>query len=101
MREHFQVHHIKDSIVIAEEGQLPRCGKCSIFQRNVGLAHQNSKRCTEWTKQETEREMDVTNKATIASTVLTINEIPLKQVNEFKYLGWIIETSDNDWPVIN
>jgi hypothetical protein len=101
MRELFQVRHIKDSIVIAEEGQLPRCEKCGILQKNVGVTHQSSKHCIKWTKQKTEREMDIVNKTTIANIVFTINGIPLKQVNEFKYLGWVLERSDNDWPAIN
>jgi hypothetical protein len=58
MREHFEAHHIKDSIVIAEEGQLPMCEKCGIFQKNVGMTYQNSKHCIEQTKWKTEREMD-------------------------------------------
>jgi hypothetical protein len=97
MREQFQVCHIKDSIVIAEEDQLPRCEKCGIFQKNVGVTHQSSKQCIEWTKRKTE----VVNKTSIANTVFTINGIPLKQVNEFKYLGRVLERSDKDLPAIS
>jgi hypothetical protein len=43
MWEHFQRCHIKDNVVvIAEEGQLPRCLQCGIFQQNIGPAHQVS-----------------------------------------------------------
>jgi hypothetical protein len=52
---HFQVCHIKDSIVRAEEVQQPRCEKHGIFQKNVGVPHQNSKHCIKWTKWRTER----------------------------------------------
>jgi hypothetical protein len=37
-------HHIKDTVVSAEEGELPRCPKCGIFQWNIGPAHQESQR---------------------------------------------------------
>jgi hypothetical protein len=38
----------------------------------------------------TEREMDAVNKLTIANTALTVDGIPLKQVNVFKYLGMVL-----------
>jgi hypothetical protein len=69
MREHFQVRHIKDNVIIAEEGQLPCCTKCGIFQRNVGPGHQESQRCKEWTKRKTEREIDIINKEIVANTI--------------------------------
>jgi hypothetical protein len=40
--------------------------------------------------------MNAVNKLTIANTVFTVDGIPLKQVNEFKYLGRV-----NDWQAIN
>jgi hypothetical protein len=68
---------------------------------SVGLDHQESQRCIEWTKRKTEREQDSVNKSVIANTVFTVDGVPLKQVNEFKYLGRILEKNDNNWPAIN
>jgi hypothetical protein len=31
----------------------------------------------------------------------TVNEMPLRQVNEFKYLGRVLDKKDNEWPSIN
>jgi hypothetical protein len=45
--------------------------------------------------------MDIINKSIMAGTVFTANDIPLNQVNEFKYLGRILEKSDCDSPAIN
>jgi hypothetical protein len=45
--------------------------------------------------------MDVINKKVMANTTFTVNNTPLKQVYEFKYLGRILEKNDNDWPTVN
>jgi hypothetical protein len=42
MRMHFRSRHNKDTIVIDDEGRLPRCAKCGLFQKDVGLAHQQT-----------------------------------------------------------
>jgi hypothetical protein len=45
--------------------------------------------------------MDIINKEIVANTVFTVNGMPLKQVNTFKYLGHVLDKKDNDWPTIN
>jgi hypothetical protein len=45
MRLHFRNRHQSDTIQIEEEGLLPRCSECGLFQRYVGLAHQGTASC--------------------------------------------------------
>jgi hypothetical protein len=46
MRKHFRTRHPQDIIVIQEEGLLPQCNNCGIFQNNVHTdQHSNSKEC--------------------------------------------------------
>jgi hypothetical protein len=52
-------------------------------------------------KQTNETEMDIMNKITIADTVFPVNGNSLNQVEEFKYLGQILERNDNYWPAIS
>ena len=35
MRKHFRSRHPNDIIILQEEGLLPQCPKCNIFQKNA------------------------------------------------------------------
>jgi hypothetical protein len=47
MREHFLYRHYHDTIIISEEGLLPRCDKCGLFCSESALAttHRDSAAC--------------------------------------------------------
>jgi hypothetical protein len=90
--------HNDDWIVIEEEGQLRRCETCGIFQCNVGTQHKQSEGCRRWTTIKQEQLESERNKIVIESTQFTINNKPIKNTDEFKYLGRILEKNDNDWP---
>jgi hypothetical protein len=68
MRLHFQTMHNKDTIVIKEEGVLPQCLNCGIFQSSVGLAHQKSKEYQRWSKVLKERDEYETNMKVVCRT---------------------------------
>jgi hypothetical protein len=75
-----------DMIVIHQEGLLPRFEKCGLFQcsdSSIGSKHKQSARCLKWTKEQTSKE---NNKALIEKTVFMISGIPIRNVDEFKYL---------------
>jgi hypothetical protein len=101
MRAHFRNVHNKDTIVIEEEGCLPRCGECGIFQTSVGSAHQQTADCKRWSKVRKDRAADVVNKKTVVETVFTVQGVPIKNVSEFKYLGRVVEKNDDDRPAVN
>jgi hypothetical protein len=41
---------MEDTIIIREEGRLPQCDCCGIFQRDVGQKHKESIDCKRATK---------------------------------------------------
>jgi hypothetical protein len=55
MRRHFRARHPEDTIIINEEGLLPQCEKCGIFQKDVGIRHQASKDCKKASKMQEAR----------------------------------------------
>jgi hypothetical protein len=100
MRRHFRTRHIHDTIVIEEEGPLPRCGSCGIFQRNVGPKHRETADCKSSTKTHKDRAKFAEHQKTAAETIFTVNGVPIKNVSEFKYLGRIVAYNDDDWPAV-
>ena len=101
MRKHFRARHIRDTIIVEEEGRLPRCVGCGLFQRNVGAKHQQTADCIRWTKIRKDREADKVNKETIAETVFYVQGVPIEIVSEFKYLGRVVKNNDDDWSAVN
>ena len=45
MRRHFCTRHNNDTLIIREEGLLPRCPRCGKFIRHPGPAHFQTKTC--------------------------------------------------------
>lgn len=100
MRKHFRNRHLKDTIIIEEEGLLPQCTKCGLFQSIVGEKHQKSADCKRFTAIKEKRLKAEVQKAA-AQFVFTVNGIPIKHPKEFKYLGRIMEENDDDQAAIN
>jgi hypothetical protein len=102
MRQHFRnMHSPEDRILIEEEGLLPRCGKCHLFQKNVGQAHQSSADCKRWAAVFQKREDYAENKAVVAETVFYVAGVQVKTVKEFKYLGRILSDDDSNEPCVD
>ena len=101
MRKHFRARHMRDTIIVEEEGHLPRCVGCGLFQRSVGIKHQQTADCIRWTKIREDREADKVNKETVAGTVFHVQGVPIETVSEFKYLGRVVKNNDDDWPAVN
>ncbi len=101
MRGHFRNMHNQDTIVIEEEGQLPRCTECGIFQRTVDAKHKQTEECLRWSKIRKDRETAKAHSETVKETVFTVNGAPIRNVSEFKYLGRVVESNDNDGPAVN
>jgi hypothetical protein len=98
MRRHFQHCHVKDIIVIEEEGLLPRCGSCGMFVNPFHLnneLHKQSKMCREGTRW---RERDERNLECMRATRQTFNiqGWQIEMVHEFRYLGRPLTANDND-----
>jgi hypothetical protein len=95
MRQHFRAWHPQDTIIIGEEGQLPQCPKCGLFQRIVDWTHQAIMACRGFTVIRENRKEALIQHLAI-KTVFTVGNTPIKNVNEFKFLGHILATNDQD-----
>ena len=100
MRRHFRNRHLEHTIIIQGEGLLPRCPKCGLFQKLVDSKHQQTMDCKRFTaikeKRETAKRQEDESKFTFM-----VNGIPFKSVQEFKYLGRILNENDCDDSAIN
>ena len=96
MRRHFRARHPEDTIIINEEGLLPQCEKCGIFQKDVGIRHQASKDCKKASKTQEARN-DEKRQALAKQVTFMVGDTPIENVKQFKYLGRILEENDDDW----
>ena len=100
---HFMHRHVHDTVVMLEEGNLPlpRCPQCDLqvsrkalngrhlgtLQRQKG-AERKRRRLTETeARKNTERAFHAFGK-------------PMEAVSEFRYLGWLLTATDDDWPAV-
>lgn len=102
MRRHFQYRHIKDTIIILEEGQWPCCESCGMFvnplQINNG-SHQRSKIRREGTRRWSHDEQ---NLACIRASrqTFSIQGHLIEMVQDFRYLGHPLSANDDDWTAL-
>jgi hypothetical protein len=99
MRKHFRSRHPVDTITVEGEGPLPRCTKCGLFQRCVGMKHQATADCMKATATLVRRQ-DAKGQKKAEAVAFTVNGCRIKNVREFKYLGRILENRDNDLPAV-
>jgi hypothetical protein len=90
LRKHFRLRHLENTIIIEEEGLLPRCNWCGFFSKTAStLKHQGTEKRHRYfhqKRQELAREISFNvNGAKV-----------LDKVSEFKYLGRILEETDDD-----
>jgi hypothetical protein len=95
------VHSRDDRFSIAEEGPLPRCGNCGLFQSNIGQRHKESFDCKRWTAVFQKRADDAENKTVVAETVFYVDGVQVETVKEFKYRGRILSDDDSDVPCVD
>jgi hypothetical protein len=96
MRVHFRNVHNNNSLIVEEEGPLPRCERCGLFQLEVGPKHQQSGGCVLWTASRKKRADNKVNQKAVRDTVFNIQGAPIGKVTEFKYLGWVVNNKDDD-----
>jgi hypothetical protein len=99
MRIHFRDRHPEDTIIVEEEGLLPQCTECGLFQRDVGPKHQATKDCKK-SAATRQRRHDAVEQEVAEATIFYIDGRPIKNVKEFKYLGRILDDEDDDSPAI-
>ena len=83
-------------IVINEEGLLPQCVQCGIFQSNVSLEKNlQSEDCKRYAQIKNNKRLDRCNKAA-TNVKFQLNGNNIKKVDDFKYLGRIIDNTDDN-----
>ena len=103
MRVHFWHRHVRDTVVILDEGKLPhpRCPLCDMMVpwKDLNRTHRRTEQCNRGTyrkrqKLAAEEERGVPTRAVIAYGR------PMDMVTSFKYLGRVILAANDDWPVV-
>ena len=96
LRQHFQKRHVEDTIIIRQEGQLPRCNRCGLFSRVANTqAHIDSKACKDGT---TRRQiiLQARRQEQATTTKFQVDGQELKKKSQFKYLGRVLDDQDDD-----
>jgi hypothetical protein len=98
MHKYFRSRHLEDIIIILQEGLLPQCNNCGIFQKNaLTERHTSSLECRHHSKTKRKIKKELIQPA--ASNVkFTVEEVPI--TSSFKYLGQIITEKDDDLPAV-
>jgi hypothetical protein len=100
MRRHFRARHPNDVIVIEEEGLLPQCPQCGLYQQNAHTnQHTKSKECIQYTEVKKKRQQEVLQNAATHVRFYIDNQ-PVAKTTKFKYLGRIITDEDEDLPAV-
>ena len=87
---------MEDTIVISEEGHLPCCENCGLFTKAVDRErHQNSNECIKLTEKRRKYFKHLAKEAATSAS-FTVNGTAIRRVYDFKYLGRILDHSDND-----
>jgi hypothetical protein len=71
MRVHFAHRHPFDTIIIDEEGPLPRCDRCNMFVPfSAAASHPTSERCINGAERKWKRLQDIANIEAQATTFI-------------------------------
>jgi hypothetical protein len=96
LRKHFRVRHPEDIIIIMQEGLLPRCNECGLYQANVNTArHLESEDCKKYTAIRNNTRFDLSQQAT-NNVQFKVNVEKINMVQQFNYLGRVLTYNDDD-----
>ena len=96
MYRHFCLRHSSSTLVITEDGRLPKCNFCGMHVHKEGMEkHVNSKTCQKGrTRRMYERKQDVHSAAENVSFL--VNGVLLVRASEFVYLGRAVREDGRD-----
>ena len=96
MRSHFMTRHPSDTISIVEEGLLPRCSECGWYGTTALTdSHRSSLACHTNTEKR-RRYFKSLEKQRAKEVVFYCGNVAIKRVQQFKYLGRVLQEHDND-----
>ena len=91
---HFCFRHPTATVVIRQDGLLPKCELCKMHTRDV-KKHQRTKTCEIGRGRRLNEQKQVAQ-ARADSINITVNGISVERVKRFKYLGRILTENDDD-----
>ena len=101
MRVHFWRRHVRETVIILEEGNLPhpRCENCDMLVpwRALNGRHKNTAMCKSGVERKRRRlaEAEIRESTEMASGVYGEQ---IESVPRFTYLGRVMMAGDDDWP---
>ena len=100
---HFVHRHIRDTVLILEEGNrpYPRCSQCDMFvvQKALNGRHLTTDFCR-WGMERKWCCLAEEGTWLGTETALTAYGLPFPQVASFKYLGRVLTEEDGNWPAV-
>ena len=96
LRKHFMIRHPIDSLVVLEEGPLPRCERCDMFVHRMHLdAHRKLPFCRQGERRKAQR-CAAADARQCKEVVFSAYGTPLDSVQDFTYLGRVLSHDDRD-----
>ena len=103
MRVHCVHRHVHDTVVILEEGNLPlpRCPRCDlqVSRRALNGLHLETSQCRTGTERKQKRMAEAEVRAT-PEKAFHAYRTQMRAVTEFKYLGRVLTSTNDDWPAV-
>ena len=89
--------HPMAAVHFPDEGPLSKCSVCGMEVPEKG--HKGSQMC-ERARQRGEKRRQVQANREAAGVEFVVNGQPIETVTEFKYLGRVLASDDDDWPAV-
>ena len=103
LQVHFAHRHLRDTIVILEEGNQPYpwCPNCDMFVSHKSLKgwHLETDFCRRGEERK-RRRLEEEEARPSTERAITAYGILLALVTSFKYLGRLLLVADNNWPTV-
>ena len=103
MRVHFVHRHVHDTVVILEEGNLPlpRCPRCDLqgSRKAFNGRHLETNQCRRGAERKLRRLAAPEGEAATERAFHAYGK-RMQSVTEFRYLGRVMTSTDEDWPEV-
>ena len=103
MRVHFWRRHVRETIIILEEGNLPhpRCENCDMFVtwRALNGRHKSTEMCRSAADRKRRRLADTEVRYSTEKDFEVYGQ-QIQSVPRFKYLGRVLTEVDDDWTAV-
>ena len=95
--------HVHDTVVMMEEGKLPlpRCPRCDlqVSRKALNGRHLGTIQCRTGTERKWRRMAEAEIRENSERAFHAYGK-PMESVSEFRYLGWMLTATDDEWPEV-